>query len=65
MALKTVRYRIKVNNDVNNHITKHELTSPSSSSHFQTKFSFVLSNVVNKQYPDSLRCTSAKTSFMT
>ena len=65
MAFKTVCYRIKVNNDINNYITKHELTSPSSTCHFQMKFSFFLSNVVNKQYPDSLRCTPAKTSFMT
>ena len=29
MAFKTVCYRIKLNNDINNYIILHELTSPS------------------------------------
>ena len=65
MAFKTVCSRIKLNKDIKYYITKHELTSPCASCHFQMKFSFVLSNLVNKQYPDSLRCTSAQTFFMT
>ena len=39
MAFKTVCYRIKLNNDINNYITKHELTSSCSSCYFQMKFS--------------------------